>query len=193
METASHKVTEAAEIPFSSSFLARALESALAWAERIFLSASCACLAVMLAINVANLVTRNLTGRGIVWVWPWTGVLLIWSVFLAFYALYRRRHDITVEYFINRLPETGRRVMRVFVNVCGIVMMVVILLEAPQIVSRQVGVIDFVGLERYALSIPLIASALFIAIEMTFDIVRIIFTPKAPPPSSESELPQWSL
>ena len=147
----------------------------------------------MLVINIANLVVRNFAGRGIVWVWPWTGVLLIWSVFLAFYVLYRRRLDITVEYFIDRMPAKGRRATRILVDVCGLIMMCLILLEAPQIISRQVGVLDFVGLERYALSIPLIASAFFIAIEMALDIFRIAVTPEPPPPSTEAELPRWSL
>jgi TRAP-type C4-dicarboxylate transport system permease small subunit len=169
------------------------LDVVLGWVERVFLATSCGCIAIMLAINIANLVVRNFAGRGIVWVWPWTGVLLIWSVFLTFYVLYRRRLDITVEYFIDRMSENGRRTTRILVDVCGLIMMGVILIEAPQIISRQVGVLDFVGLERYALSIPLIASAFFIAIEMALDIFRVVATPKAPPPSTEAELPRWSL
>jgi TRAP-type C4-dicarboxylate transport system permease small subunit len=147
----------------------------------------------MLVLNIANLIVRNLAGRGIVWVWPWTGVLLIWSVFLAFYILYRRRLDITVEYFIDRMSPNGRRATRILVDVCGIIMMSVILIEAPQIVYRQVGVLDYIGFDRYVLSIPLIASAFFIAVEMALDIIRIVVTPKAPPPSTEAELPRWSL
>jgi TRAP-type C4-dicarboxylate transport system permease small subunit len=161
--------------------------------ERVFLVTSCGCIAVMLAINIANLVVRNFAGRGIIWVWPWTGVLLIWTVFLTFYVLYRRRLDITVEYFVDRMPAGGRRATRILADVCGIIMMLVILVEAPQIISRQVGVMDFIGLERYALSIPLIASAFFIAMEMALDIVRTVVTPVPPPTSTEAELPRWSL
>lgn len=169
------------------------MDAILARVEKVFLFLSCGCLAVMLAINIANLVVRNFAGRGIVWVWPWTGVLLIWVVFLTFYVLYRRRLDISVEYFTDRMPVRWRRAARIFSNVCAIMMMGIILIEAPQIIDRQVGVMDFIGLERYALSIPLIASAFFIAIEMVLDIVRTVFTPIAPPTSNEAELPRWSL
>lgn len=147
----------------------------------------------MLAINIANLIARNLTGRGIIWVWPWTGTLLIWSVFLAFFVLYRRRLDITVEYFLDRMRPARRRAARVFVDLCGVLMMSVIVIEAPQIIARQVGVMDFVGLERYALSLPLIASALLIIVDMVVDAFKTALTPIAPPPSTEAELPRWSL
>lgn len=170
-----------------------ALDRLLGQFERLFLWASCACLAVMLATNVANLVVRNLSGRGIIWVWPWTGTLLIWSVFLAFFVLYRRRLDITVEYFLDRMAARWRRAARILIDLCGLLMMGIILLEAPQILARQVGVMDFIGLERYALSVPLVASALLIAIDMAADAVRIAVTPEVPPPSTEAELPKWSL
>ncbi len=170
-----------------------AVDKVLGLFERLFLALACGALATMLAINVANLLVRNFYGRGIIWVWPWTGTLLIWSVFLAFYVLYRRRLDITVEYFIDMMPPSARRATRLFIDLCGVLMMGLIVIETPQIIARQVGVMDFIGLERYALSIPLIASALLIAIDMIVDAIRIMTTPAVPPPSSEAELPRWSL
>jgi TRAP-type C4-dicarboxylate transport system permease small subunit len=170
-----------------------ALDRLLGVFENLSLWASTACIGVMLVINVANLIGRNVTGRGIVWVWPWTGTLLIWSVFLAFYVLYRRRLDITVEYFIDRMSPKWRRATRIFVDLCGVLMMSIILIEAPQIIARQVGEMQFVGLERYALSIPLICASFLIAIDMALDAVKIAITPIVPPPSTEAELPRWSL
>jgi TRAP-type C4-dicarboxylate transport system permease small subunit len=170
-----------------------AIDRFLSWMETLFIWASCLCLTIMLVTNVANIAVRNLTGRGIVWVWPWTGTLMIWMVFLAFYVLYRRRLDITVEYFIDRMSPKWRRATRIGVDLCGVLMMAIILIEAPQIIERQVGVMDFIGLDRYALSIPLIASSLLIAIEMALDALKIALTPIVPPPSTEAELPRWSL
>jgi TRAP-type C4-dicarboxylate transport system permease small subunit len=193
VNSAPHNAEERASALSTLPAPARFVEAILAQVERVFLFTSCSCIAIMLAINIANLIVRNFAGRGIIWVWPWTGVLLIWTVFLTFYVLYRRRLDITVEYFVDRMSANGRRAARILADVCGIVMMLVILIEAPQIISRQVGVMDFVGLERYALSIPLIASAFFIAIEMALDIVRTVVTPVPPPASTEAELPRWSL
>ena len=169
------------------------IDRLLGYFEKLFLWLSCACLAIMLAINIANLAVRNFAGRGIIWVWPWTGTLLIWSVFLAFFVLYRRRLDITVEYFLDRMTPTWRRSSRILVDICGILMMGIIVIEAPQIIARQVGVMDFIGLERYVLSIPLIAAAFLILIDMVLDAFKIALTPVAPPPSTEAELPRWSL
>jgi TRAP-type C4-dicarboxylate transport system permease small subunit len=169
------------------------IDRMLGYFEKLFLYLSCAGLAIMLTINIANLVVRNFAGRGIIWVWPWTGTLLIWSVFLAFFVLYRRRLDITVEYFLDRMTPAWRRGSRILVDICGIIMMGLIVIEAPQIMARQIGIMDFIWLERYVLSLPLIASAGLILIDMVIDIFRIALTPVVPPPSTQAELPRWSL
>jgi len=150
-------------------------------------------LALMLAINIANLLARNLTGRGIGWVWPLTGTLMIWVVFFAFYPLYRRGSDITVEYFIERMSSGWRSAMRVFANLCGILMMSVIVIEAPQIISRQVGAIEFIGLERYALSVPLILSSALIIVQLSLNTLMLMMKRPLASQSTRDELPKWSL
>ncbi|MEO7241847.1 MAG: TRAP transporter small permease [Variovorax sp.] len=168
------------------------LDRLLGALEKVFVALCSFALAVMVAINIANLLARNLTGRGIDWVWPLTGTLMTWIVFLAFYPLYRRASDITVEYFVQRMSPNWRSAMRVFSNLCGILMMTVVVLETPQIISRQIGAIEFVGLERYALSVPLIVSSALIIVQLTLNTV-MTFLKKPIAPQTKEELPKWSL
>lgn len=170
----------------------KTIERFLARAERLFLWAACASTAAMLALNIANLITRNLIGRGIVWVWAWTGVLFVWSVFLGFYVLYRRRLDVTLDYFIERFPRRLRTAVRILVSVCGILMLGVIVLQTGQVFQRQVGVIDFVGLHRYVLSIPLLASSALIMLHFANDIV-LALTCGDEDLQRDQALPKWSL
>jgi TRAP-type C4-dicarboxylate transport system permease small subunit len=160
--------------------------------EKLFLWASCLCMTSMLIINIANLLVRNLSGKGIVWVWPWTGVLFIWSVFLGFYVLYRRNLDVTLDFFLQRMPPKLRLGVRLLSGLCAISMMLVILLQTMQVFQRQVGVMDFIGLERYVLSIPLLMSSFLILIHFLNDMLLAFVRPDLvtdfPP-----EVPKWSL
>ena len=84
--------------------VATAVNRGLALFEKLFLWTACLCMTSMLVLNIANLLVRNISGKGIVWVWAWTGVLFIWSVFLAFFVLYRRNLDVTLDFFLQRMP-----------------------------------------------------------------------------------------
>jgi TRAP-type C4-dicarboxylate transport system permease small subunit len=133
---------------------------------------------------------RNLTGRGIVWVWAWTSVLFVWSVFFAFHVLYRQRLDVTVDFVIERVSGVWRRVLGVLVCVCGLAFTGVILLQAPAILKRQVGVLDFVGLDRYWLSLPLVWASFFVLVEFIVALRR----PEAQfERDAAAEVPKWSL
>lgn len=160
--------------------------------EKVFLWAACVCMTSMLVLNIANLLVRNLSGRGIVWVWAWTGVLFIWSVFLAFFVLYRRNLDVTLDFFLQRLPPRLKLAVRLLSGLCAIAMMLVIVLQTLQVFQRQVGVMDFIGLHRYVLSIPLLLSSLMILIHFLNDMLLAFVRPDLEPVAAP-EVPKWSL
>ena len=160
--------------------------------EMLFLWAACVCMSSMLALNIANLLLRNLTGKGIVWVWSWTGVLFIWSVFLAFFVLYRRNLDVTLGFFLQKMPPPLKKAVRLLSGLCAIIMMLVIVLQTQQVFQRQVGVMDFIGLNRYVLSIPLLLSSLMILIHFANDMLLAIVKPDLKL-VAEPEVPKWSL
>lgn len=172
--------------------VATTVNRGLALFEKLFLWAACLCMTSMLVLNIANLLVRNISGKGIVWVWAWTGVLFIWSVFLAFFVLYRRNLDVTLDFFLQRMPPKLRLGVRLLSGLCAISMMLVIVLQTAQVFQRQVGVMDFIGLNRYVLSIPLLLSSLLILIHFLNDMLLAYVRPDlvpAPPP----EVPKWSL
>ncbi len=160
--------------------------------EKLFLWAACLCMTSMLVLNIANLLVRNLTGKGIVWVWAWTGVLFTWSVFLAFFVLYRRNLDVTLDFFLQRMPSKLRLGVRMLSGLCAITMMLVIVLQTGQVFQRQVGVMDFIGLHRYVLSIPLLLSSLMILIHFINDMLLAVVRPDLETVVAP-EVPKWSL
>jgi TRAP-type C4-dicarboxylate transport system permease small subunit len=156
------------------SALIERLDRALDLCERLFLALANLCLAVMLFANMANIATRALFDKGIVYVFPWSVVLFVWMTFLGFFVVYRRGKDITVDFLIDRLGERGRLVSRLFVDVLVIGLMLVMLVQAPHIVRSQVGTIEMVGLERYSMSIPLFVTAALIALDFLLDMIKAL-------------------
>jgi TRAP-type C4-dicarboxylate transport system permease small subunit len=156
------------------SALIERLDRALDLCERLFLALANLCLAVMLFANMANIATRALFDKGIVYVFPWSVVLFVWMTFLGFFVVYRRGKDITVDFLIDRLGERGRLASRLFVDVLVIGLMLVMLVQAPHIVRSQVGTIEMVGLERYSMSIPLFVTAALIALDFLLDMIKAL-------------------
>jgi TRAP-type C4-dicarboxylate transport system permease small subunit len=156
------------------SALIEQLDRALGVCERLFLALANACLAIMLVANMANIATRALFDKGLVYVFPWSVVLFVWMTFFGFYVVYRRGKDITVDFLIDRLGARARFASRLLVDALVITLMLVMLVQAPHIVRRQVGTIEMVGLERYSMSIPLFATAVLITLDFLLDMIKAL-------------------
>ncbi len=157
------------------------LDRFLGGCERLFLALANLCLAVMLLANMVNIASRALFDKGIVYVFPWSVVLFVWMTFLGFFVVYRRGKDITVGFVIERLGEAGQLASRVLVDVLVILLMVVILIQAPRIIQSQIGTIQMVGLERYSLSLPLFVTSALILLNFALDLVQALRLRPAPP------------
>ena len=151
-----------------------AIDPLLTLADRAFVLLAGVALAVSLVMNIANLAARNMLGRGLPPVFSWTMVLFVWMVFLSFYPIYRRRIDIAVDVIVRRMPESWQFAMRLATDALGILVVGVIVAEGPRVLETQVGTIDFVGLERYVLSIPLLASSALIAVDFLMDALHAL-------------------
>jgi TRAP-type C4-dicarboxylate transport system permease small subunit len=158
MHSASQQATRKAAMPppfrIANTFLDRASDL-FAFVTEMMIFA-------MLAINAANIIIRNLGGDSLLWVWPWTSTLMVWSVFLAFFVMYRRDMDISLTFFVQRFSPKTKKVLKIMADVIGLAVVLVILVETPQILRRQRGVIELVELQRYWLSVPLILSSLLL-------------------------------
>ncbi len=159
----------------------RLVERLLGVCERVFHVFANICLALMLALNIANIASRAVFDKGIVWVFPWSVVLFVWMTFFGFYVLYRQRRDITVDFLIKRLGAGAQLVSRLLVNAIVLTLMAVMLWHAPRIVGQQVGEIEMVGLERYTLSVPLFVSCALIFVNFVVDTVEALFGQGEPP------------
>lgn len=148
-------------------------------------------LAFMLLSNTANILLRNLSGQSLLWVGPWTTTLMIWSVFLAFFVIYRRNMDIALTFLVERVSAGILRLLTALSGLVGIVVVSVVLVELPQILTRQRGIIDVVGIQRYWLSVPLLISSAFLVLHFLLQLVEIVVSRKAPSVQSGEEINQW--
>ena len=151
-----------------------ALSRFLTLAERAFLFIANGLLLIMVAANLANILSRLMFDIGIIWVFPVTVVLFTWCVFFSFFVIYRRGQDIAVDLVVRNLPPGLAKLSRLATCLVALFLMVVICLQAPVLLPRQVGHIDLVGIQRYWLSVPLYLSALLVALEMVLRFAREI-------------------
>ncbi len=158
----------------------RLFDGALAGIERLFLVLANAILLGILAINLANILSRLVFDIGIIWVFPWTRVLFVWMVFLAFFVIYRRGKDISVDFVVARLPLGGQRAIRIAVDLMVIALLATILFQVPTLLPRQVGRIDLVGIQRYWLAVPFYVSTGLILLQFLLDLARTL-TERTPP------------
>ena len=127
----------------------------------------------MLVINMVQITSRAVFDLGISLVFPWTVFLFCWSVFFAFFVLYRQGGDITVDFFVDRFGEGGRNFSRHFVNVITLLLMGVMLWHGPQTLLQQIGdEIEIVELDRWVQTLPLFLSCILIAANSILDTAK---------------------
>ena len=146
------------------------MEAGLATAERVFLVVANGLLIGMLAINLVNILSRLLFDVGIIWVFPWTTVMFVWMVFFGFFVVYRQRKDITVDFVVKRLSPGWQRIVQRLVDVIILGLLATILAQAPELLPRQVGELDLVGIQRYWLAVPFYVSCALIALQFILDL-----------------------
>ena len=164
--------------------LDRVLESC----GRAFLVVAHICLAVMLIGTAATIILRPLE-ISFYWIWPWTMVFFVWMTFFGFFAVYRLKKDIAVDFVMLRIGARAMTVSRYFVAIVIIVVTGVILWQMPIILEAQVGPVEGAmfpwgeELERYFLSTPLAISCALIFLESLVDIFKTALGVPEPLPS----------
>jgi TRAP-type C4-dicarboxylate transport system permease small subunit len=156
----------------------RLLDGTLAAFEKVFLVAANVLLLTILATNLVNILSRLLFDIGIIWVFPWTRVMFVWMVFLAFFVIYRRGTDITVDFVVGLLPAALRRWIRVAVDLLVVALLVTVLAQVPTLLPRQVGNLDLVGIQRYWLAVPFYVSCVLVLLQFVLDLARTVTQPQ---------------
>ncbi|MEK9723182.1 MAG: TRAP transporter small permease, partial [Rhodospirillaceae bacterium] len=131
------------------------------------------CLVIMLLLNMTQIISRAVIDKGISLVFPWTVFLFCWSVFFGFFVLYRQGGDITVDFFVDRFGETGRRFARHFVNLTTFALMAVMLWHGPQTLMQQIGdEIEIVQVDRWIQTLPLFLSCILVLANACLDTTK---------------------
>lgn len=147
------------------------IDNLLAGCERGFLLAANGLLLGMLAINLANILSRLLFNAGIIWVFPWTVVMFVWMIFLGFFVFYRRGQDIAIDVLVRRFGRQTRFFLNMLVSLLVAGFFALVVYQASILLPRQVGRIDLVGIQRYWLAIPFFISCSLISLQFVMHIL----------------------
>lgn len=151
----------------------KTFESFFTFCDKVFVVLANGCLAVMLIINTVNILSRALFGEAISWVFSWSMVLFIWMVFLGFYIFNRKGRNISVDLLMNRLSGVSRKTLCLVIDLVTLLLLGVILYTVPENLSKQVGELEMVGLQRYTLSIPFFVSCTLLLLNKCMDITGL--------------------
>jgi TRAP-type C4-dicarboxylate transport system permease small subunit len=139
----------------------------------MFLSISM--LAIMIIINVMEIITRFTTGHSFVWVYPTTLLLLSWVVFITTAVVFYQKEYIVVEYFVNLLPPKYQRYVNIMINLIIIIFFVFLLYMAPSLIQMQAQKMQVLTLPRYFLSLPLFIGSISVIFFTSYDTIKLIF------------------
>ena len=150
------------------------LDQFLGWVVRPFEMAAIAILAIMLVANGVNILTRSLFDYSYEGVWPWTMTLFVWWVFIGFFPLYRQRKDVSIYVIVQAFPPKIQMGFGALVHALIAALAIMMLTIMEKFIGLQAGRIEIVGIPRFWLSIPLLLSLVFVALNAIVESLRIL-------------------
>ncbi|MFV0335010.1 MAG: TRAP transporter small permease [Tropicimonas sp.] len=140
---------------------------------QIFKVLATLCLAVMVGLNLFNVISRSTVGVAYGWIFSWTLLLFVWMLLLGFFVYVRTRRDVVVDIFMTRLPAIPRRIAGLFACVVGAAVMLAILRGAPALLSMQASRMEAIDLPIYVRSAPLFVAAGLVLAHFVLDFISI--------------------
>ena len=137
------------------------------------------CLLAMLVMTATTILLRPFD-YSIYWLWPWSMQVFVWMAFFGFFAVYRRKKDIAVDFIMRKIGVGAMVFSRYFASAMILVVTGVMLWEMPKLLATQVGVIDGVitpwgwELERFTLTWPLALSCALIFLNSTLEVAKAL-------------------
>lgn len=159
--------------------IAGLLDNFLGICGNLFLIIANICLAVMLIGTATTIVLRPFN-ISFYWIWPWTMVFFVWMTFFGFFAVYRFKKDIAIDFMVMRMGSRAMHWTRYFVALVIITVTGTLLWQMPAIIEMQVGPVDGAllpwdtELERYFLSWPLAISTTLVLLESVLELFKIM-------------------
>lgn len=132
-----------------------------------------ACLAVMVALNLYNVMLRALFDAAHGAVFAWTMLLFAWMLLFGFYAYTRQERDVIVDALMRRLPLPARRAGGMAACLIAMGFLGTILRAGPDLIAMQLGPMDMVGLPIWTRSAPLFVSTAFGCAHFASQFVKI--------------------
>lgn len=164
-----------------------AIDRFLDMSASVFKVLAAACLAVMVALNMYNVLIRALFDTAYGSIFAWTMLLFAWMLLFGFYAYTRQRRDVIVDVLMTRLPLVLRQAGGMLSCLIGMAFMATILRAGPDLISMQFAPMDMIGLPIWTRSAPLFVSAAFVFVHFATQFVKIARGHLDPFPSATSQ------
>jgi TRAP-type C4-dicarboxylate transport system permease small subunit len=101
-------------------------------------------------------------------------LLFIWSTFLGAFVVYRRKKDIVVRFIANLFPASAQEKLTLLTNILIIFFLILILIQAPNLIRRQASIMQVIPLPRYIQAIPLFIGLAGILLEYISQTVALL-------------------
>ena len=131
-------------------------------------------LAIMIGINVLEIVTRVLLGHSFVWIFPTNLLLFSWMVFMGAAVIFYRKEYITVEYFVRLFSPNCQRYVNIIVNFAVMGFFIFLLMEAPALIEMQAQKMQVIHIPRYFQSLPLFIGSFSVLLFVFYDTLILI-------------------
>ncbi|MER5172402.1 TRAP transporter small permease subunit [Thioclava sp. GXIMD2076] len=154
--------------------LVRACDSVLDAIAMVFGVICAVILAVMVGLNLYNVLSRSFLGVAYGWIFNWTMLLFVWMLLLGLFVYIRLRHDVVVDIVMTRLPRPVRKLGGLLVCVIGMLTMAAILRGAPELLKLQSKPMEAIALPIYVRSGPLFISSILVFAHFALDFLRIL-------------------
>ena len=132
------------------------------------------CLAIMVGINVLEIVVRVLLGHSFVWIYPTNLLLFSWMVFIGAAVVFYRKEYIIVEYFVRLLSSNYQRYVNIIVNFAVMGFFIFLLMEAPALIEMQAQKVQIIHIPRYFQSLPLFIGSFSVLLFVFYDTLILI-------------------
>jgi len=132
------------------------------------------CLAIMVGINVLEIVVRVLLGHSFVWIYPTNLLLFSWMVFIGAAVVFYRKEYIIVEYFVRLLSSNYQRYVNIIVNFAVMGFFIFLLMEAPALIEMQAQKVQIIHIPRYFQSLPLFIGSFSALLFVFYDTLILI-------------------
>ena len=93
--------------------------------------------AALLLINFAAVIMRYVFSSPIFWCEEVSLILFAWCIALAMIPLTYQRSGVSLDYFVDMMPEKGREILKIIVDILGVTLLVVVAVFGMDLMRRS--------------------------------------------------------